>query len=215
MEEFWNQGYVIIVRNNALLSSIRFWKGQRAKCALTSTLRHLWLVPEHQHNTVLHLDTGQSKYPSTIQFLRTRSGHEHCALNHVWVLKNRVNYNNYCLLIFFLSSLLLLLSMMMCCSFRFVFACCCCCCLFVCLFFFPFAELVLFRFLAWFSTCSIYIHVFFCVYISPKLYKHFLLYPSQAQCHFFISLKVDGVQLESLSYFDHHTHLITCDYFIL
>jgi len=38
MEEFWNQGYVIIVRNNALLSSIRFYKRQRGKWALISTL---------------------------------------------------------------------------------------------------------------------------------------------------------------------------------
>ena len=50
-------------------------------------------------------------------------------------------------------------------SFLSVFACCCS---FGCLYvsFFPFAKLVLFRFLSWFSislTCSIYIHVtFFC-----------------------------------------------------
>ena len=91
--------------------------------------------------------------------------------------------------------------------------CCCCCCLFVCLYvcsffsFFPFAKLVRFRFLSWFSislTCSIYIHVIFFLYISPRLYKYFLLFPSKAQCHFFVYLKVDDGQLESLPYFDHH-----------
>ena len=64
-------------------------------------------------------------------------------------------------------------------------------CLFVCLFvcmyvfslfvFFPFAKLLLFRFLSWFSislTCSIYIHVICFLYISPRLYKYFLLYSS-------------------------------------
>ena len=56
--------------------------------------------------------------------------------------------------------------------------------LFVCLFvwsFFPFAELVLFRFPSWFSislTCSIYIDVTFFLYISSRLYKYFLLYSS-------------------------------------
>ena len=55
--------------------------------------------------------------------------------------------------------------------------------LFVCLYvsFFPFAKLLLFGFLSWFSislTCSIYIHVISFLYISPKLYKYSLLYPS-------------------------------------
>ena len=55
--------------------------------------------------------------------------------------------------------------------------------------------------------CLIYICNF--LYISPRLYKHFLLHPSKAQCHFFINVKVDGGQLESLCYFDYHTHFIT------
>ena len=39
-EECWNQGYVMIVLNNALLSSIRFWKGRIVGLSLklTSTI---------------------------------------------------------------------------------------------------------------------------------------------------------------------------------
>ena len=41
--------------------------------------------------------------------------------------------------------------------------CCCCCCLLVCMFFFfPFAKLVLFRFLAWFSSISNTINLYTC-----------------------------------------------------
>ena len=73
--------------------------------------------------------------------------------------------------------------------------------LFVCLyvlFFSLFAKLVLFRFLAWFSIIisnmlTLYTSNFL-LYISPRLYKHFLLYPSKPQCHFFICLKVGGGQ---------------------
>ena len=117
--------------------------------------------------------------------------------------------------IFVLSLLLLSLTMIMCCSFLSVFACCycCCCCSFVCLCvpFFPFAKLVLFRFLSWFSislTCSIYIHVtsFFCTLVLGST-NIFYYIPVKAQCHFFVYLKVDGGQLESFCYFDHHTHL--------
>ena len=42
-----------------------------------------------------------------------------------------------------------------------------------------------------------------------------LAYPSKAQCRFFVYLKVDGGQLESLRYFDHHTHFITRTVIIL
>ena len=34
----------------------------------------------------------------------------------------------------------------------------------------------------------------------------------KAQCHFFVYLKVDGGQLESFCYFDHHTHFVTCNH---
>ena len=91
--------------------------------------------------------------------------------------------------------------------------------LFVCLFlFFPFAKLVLFRFLSWFSislTCSIYIHVtFFCTLVLGST-NIFYYIPVKAQCHFFVYLKVDGGQLESFCYFDHHTHFLTCIVIIL
>ena len=51
--------------------------------------------------------------------------------------------------------------------------------------------------------------IIFFLYISPRLYKYFLLHP---QCHFIVYLKVDGGQLESLRYFDHHTHFISCNH---
>ena len=35
------------------------------------------------------------------------------------------------------------------------------------------------------------------------------------QCQFFVYLKVDGGQLESLCYFDRHTHFLTCTVIIL
>ena len=88
----------------------------------------------------------------------------------------------------------------------------CCCCLFVCSFFsfFPFAKLTLLVYnVLNFYTCK------FFLYISPRLYKHFLLDPVKAQCYFFVFLKVDGGQLESLRYFDHHTHFITRTVIIL
>ena len=97
-------------------------------------------------------------------------------------------------------------------------------CLFVCSFFFffffsPFAKLVLYRFLTWFSIsliCLSYIHViFFCTLVLGSRNVFFFLYPSKAQCHFFVYLKVGGGQLESLRYFDHHTHFITCTVIIL
>ena len=95
--------------------------------------------------------------------------------------------------------------------------------LFVCLFvcsFFPFAKLVLFRFLSWFSslTCPIYIHAtsFFCTLVLGSSNIFYYL-PVKAQCHFFVYLEVDGGQLESFCYFDHHTHFLNlyCNYFIL
>ena len=106
-------------------------------------------------------------------------------------------------------------------SFVFVCRCYCCCCLFVCMFlliFPPFAKLVLYRFLTWFSIsliCLSYIHViFFCTLVLGSR-NVFFLYPSKARCHFFVYLKVGGGQLESLRYFDHHTHFITCTVIIL
>ena len=69
-------------------------------------------------------------------------------------------------------------------------------CLFVCLYvpFFPFAKLVLFRFLSWFSslTCSIYIHVtfFVCTLVLGST-NIFYYTPVKVQCHFFVYLKVD------------------------
>ena len=85
-------------------------------------------------------------------------------------------------------------------------------CLFACSFFFPFAKLVLFRFLSWFSislTCSNYINVtFFCTLLLGST-NIFYYTPVKAQCHFFVYLKVDGGQLESFCYFDHHTHFFS------
>ena len=112
---------------------------------------------------------------------------------------------------------------MMCCSFfclLFVVAAVVVVCLFFCMFVFssPFAKLVLYRFRAWFSislTCLSYIHViFFCTLFLGSI-KKFLLYPSKAQCHFFVYIKVGGGQLESLRYFDYHTHFMTCTVIIL
>ena len=84
--------------------------------------------------------------------------------------------------------------------------------------FFPFAKLVLFRFLCWFSslTCSIYIHVtfLFCTLVLGST-NIFYYTPLKAQCHFFVYLKVDGGQLESFCFFDHHTHFLTCIVIIL
>ena len=40
----------------------------------------------------------------------------------------------------------------------------------------------------------------------------FYYIPVKAQCHFFVYLKVDGGQLESFCYFDHHTHFVTCNH---
>ena len=53
---------------------------------------------------------------------------------------------------------------------------CLCVCLFVCSLF-PFAKLVLFRFLSWFNislTCSIYIHFFLCTLVlgSTNIFYH-------------------------------------------
>ena len=122
-----------------------------------------------------------------------------------------------------LSSLLLLL-MMMCCSFLFallvtvavIVSCLSVCSLFLlCFVFSPFAKLhsvKISRLVQYISNVfNLYTCDFF-LYISPTLYKRFLLYLSKAQCHFFVYLKVDGGQLESFRYFDHHTHFITCYY---
>ena len=83
--------------------------------------------------------------------------------------------------------------------------------------FFPFAKLVIFRFLYWFSislTCSIYIHVtFFCTLVLGS--TNIFYYIPVNLCHFFVYLKVDGGQLESRCYFDHHTHFLTCIVIIL
>ena len=82
-------------------------------------------------------------------------------------------------------------------------------CLLVCSFF-PFAKLVLFRFLSWFSkslTCSVYIRhvIFFCTLVLGS--TNIFYYIAIKLCHFFVYLKVDSGQLESLCYFDHHTHV--------
>ena len=52
------------------------------------------------------------------------------------------------------------------------------------------------------------------LYISPRLYKHSLLHVKLSVLSLFY-LKVGGGQLESLRYFDHHTHLITGTVIIL
>ena len=129
--------------------------------------------------------------------------------------------------------LLLLLLLMMCYSFPFLCFCFFCLLLLllvVCLyvfffsvffvlfcFCFSFIKLVLYRFLAWFSISLTYLKSYTCnslLYNNPKLYKH-LLYPNKAQCHFFVYPKVGGGQLESLCYFDLHTHFVICTVFIL
>ena len=46
------------------------------------------------------------------------------------------------------------------------------------------------------------------LYISPRLWKHSLLYVKLSTISLFYS-KVGGGQLESFRYFDHHRHLIT------
>ena len=66
---------------------------------------------------------------------------------------------------------------------------------------------------AWFSISLIYLNLHKCnslLYINPRLYKHLLhlLIFNKAQCHFLVYFKVGGGQLESLCYFDHHTHFI-------
>ena len=121
----------------------------------------------------------------------------------------------------------------MCCPFPFFLLVVFVCCLFVCWFFLcvflcflfiyflfcsSFIKLVLVRFLARFSISLTYLYLHKCnslLYINPRLYKHFLhLYLNKVQFHFFVYLKVGGGQLESLCYFDHHTHFIICTVFI-
>ena len=102
-------------------------------------------------------------------------------------------------------------------------------CFFVCAFFLlffiyfslcsSFIKLVLFRSLAWFSISLTSLNLHKCnslLYINPRLYKHLLhlLIFNKAQCHFLVYFKVGGGQLESLCYFDHHTHFIICSVFI-
>ena len=82
-----------------------------------------------------------------------------------------------------------------------------------------FIKLVLFRSLARFSISLTYLNLHKCnslLYINPMLYKrllHLLIF-NKAQCHFLVYFKVGGGQLESLCYFDHHTHFIICTVFI-
>ena len=81
-----------------------------------------------------------------------------------------------------------------------------------------FIKLVLFTSLARFSISLTYLNLHKCnslLYINPRLYKHLhLLIFNKAQCHFLVYFKVGGGQLESLCYFDHHTHFIICTVFI-
>ena len=82
-----------------------------------------------------------------------------------------------------------------------------------------FIKLVLFRSLPRFSISLTYLNLHKCnslLYINPRLYKHLLhlLIFNKAQCHFLVYFKVGGGQLESLCYFDHHTHFIICTVFI-
>ena len=82
-----------------------------------------------------------------------------------------------------------------------------------------FIKRVLFRSLARFSISLTYLNLHKCnslLYINPRLYKHLLhlLIFNEAQCHFLVYFKVGGGQLESLRYFDHHTHFIICTVFI-
>ena len=59
------------------------------------------------------------------------------------------------------------------------------------------------------TFCSLRVRSFGVIWISdPKSL-------SKAQCHFYVYLKVDGGQLESLCYFDHQTHFMTCTVIIL
>ena len=121
---------------------------------------------------------------------------------------------------------------MMCCPFPYlllvvVVGCLYVACFFVCVLFFiicfslcpSFIKLVLFRSLARFSASLTYLNLHKCnslLYINPRLYKHllYLLIFNKAQCHFLVYFKVGGGQLESLCYFDHHTHFIICTVFI-
>ena len=86
---------------------------------------------------------------------------------------------------------------------------------FVCFYvlFFPFAKLVLYRFLTWFSvslTCLSYIHVtFFCTLVLGSTDIVYYI-PLKLSVISSFTLKVGGGQLESLRYFDHHTHFMTC-----
>ena len=123
---------------------------------------------------------------------------------------------------------------MMCCPFPLllfvvVVGCLYVACFFVCVLFFvfiyfslcsSFIKLALFRSLARFSISLTYLNLHKCdsllLYINPRLYKHLLhlLIFNKAQCHFLVYFKVGGGQLESLCYFDHHTHFIICTVFI-
>ena len=91
----------------------------------------------------------------------------------------------------------------MCCPFPFFLFVVVVGCLFVCMLFFC----VFFWFL------FIYLFLFCSSFIWLVLFR-FLAWFSLAQCHFFVYLKVGGGQLESLCYFDHHTHFIICTVFI-
>ena len=119
--------------------------------------------------------------------------------------------------------------------------CCCCCrwwcvvllfpfvfacqvvvvCLYVLFFlFFPFATLVLFRFLAWFSislTCSIYIHVILFLNISPRLYKPFSTISQLSSVSFLHFLKSRWWSTRKpLLLWPPYTFLnLYCNYFIL
>lgn len=59
MEEFWNHGYVIIVRNNALLSSMRFWKIKRTRLLILKTFWALFKILINRRNNIC--SSGQLK----------------------------------------------------------------------------------------------------------------------------------------------------------
>ena len=117
---------------------------------------------------------------------------------------------------------------MMCCPFPFFLFVVCLfvhlCCFFAFFFVFiyllfcsSFIKLVLFRFLARFSISRTYLNLHKCnslLYILGSTNIPTFSNISIAQCHFFVYLKVGGGQLESLCYFDHHTHFIICTVFI-
>ena len=95
----------------------------------------------------------------------------------------------------------------------------CVSCLFVCMFLFSlllslsFLDSLLVQHIS--NMLNLYTcNFFFCTLVLGS--TNIFYYPSvKAQCHFFVYLKVDGGQLESFCYFDHHTHFLTCIVIVL